>query len=206
MLKIFGRVTSINVRKVLWACGELGIAYEREDWGSGFADPRSPQFLALNPNGLVPAIRDGEFVLWESNAIIRYLGEKHGGLIPDDIAQRAIMSQWLSWQASELNPAWSYAVAGLIRRLPGFDDKDRRAASIAAWTAKMGVLEARLAETGAHVGGEDLTLADIALGLSVHRWLHCPFEDKPALPAVAAYHARVSARPAARDLLVAAMP
>lgn len=199
MLKILGRVTSINVRKVLWTCGELGVAYDREDWGAGFADPRQPAYRALNPNALVPVIRDGDFVLWESNAIIRYLGEKHGGLIPADIEQRAVMGQWLSWQASELNPAWSYAVAGLIRKLPGYDDERRRAASIAAWTEKMAILEARLAQTGAYVAGAEITLADIALGLSVHRWLLCPFEDKPDLPQARAYHDKLAARLAARD-------
>lgn len=206
MLKILGRVTSINVRKVLWTCGELGIAYEREDWGAGFADPKTPEFRRLNPNALVPVIIDDGFVLWESNAIIRYLGEKHGGLIPADIETRAMMSQWLSWQSSELNPAWGYAVAKLIRKLPGYDDESRFAASIKAWGEKMGMLEARLAETGAFVAGEDFTIADIALGLSVHRWLQCPFADKPEMPAARAYRDRLAARPAAREWVVAGMP
>lgn len=197
MLKILGRVQSINVRKVLWACGELGVAHEREDWGPGHSDIKSPEFLALNPNGQIPVIVDDGFVLWESNAILRYLGEKHGGLIPQDIKARAVMSQWLSWQSSELNPAWSYAVAKLVRKAPGHDDAARLAGSIAAWTAKMDLLETRLEETRAFAAGEAFTLADIALGLSVHRWLACPFEDKKPMPAATAYHDRLAARPAA---------
>lgn len=206
MLKILGRVTSINVRKVLWACGELDIAYEREDWGAGFADPKLPAFRKLNPNALVPVIIDEGFVLWESNAIIRYLGEKHGGLIPDDIRTRAIMGQWLSWQSSELNPAWSYAVAKLIRNMPGFDDAVRLKASIAAWGEKMEMLDDHLAIAGPFVAGERFSIADIVLGLSVHRWLACPFEDKPDMPAARAYRDRLAARPAAREWLVPTMP
>ncbi len=79
MLDILGKIPSINVRKVLWTCAELQLPFEREDWGAGFRSPNTPEFLALNPNGLVPVLRDGDLVLWESNTIIRYLATRYGG-------------------------------------------------------------------------------------------------------------------------------
>lgn len=102
MLQILGKAPSINVRKVLWACAELNIPFEREDWGAGYRSTDVPEFLALNPNGLVPVIRDGDFVLWESNAIIRYLANRFGGepLYPADPQPRARIDQWIDWQAS----------------------------------------------------------------------------------------------------------
>lgn len=112
MTKILGRITSINVRKVMWALDELGLPYEREDWGLPLRDPKVPQFLALNPNGQVPVFIEGEFVLWESNAILIYLAERAGQLLSTQMEPRALALQWLGWQASELNPSWGYAVPG----------------------------------------------------------------------------------------------
>ncbi len=189
MLNILGKLPSINVRKVLWACAELRIPHEREDWGAGFRSTDTPAFLALNPNGLVPVIRDGDFVLWESNTILRYLANAHDGasLYPAEPKQRARVDQWLDWQASDLNRAWVYAFLALVRKAPGHGDEQAIAASTAAWTKQMRVLETRLADTGAFVAGAEFSLADIAIGLSVHRWFGTPFE-KPAMPAVEAYY------------------
>ena len=194
MLKVLGRVTSINVRKALWALDELGVAYMREDWGMPVRDPKVPEFLALNPNGQVPVLVEGEFVLWESNAILIYLAEREGALLPDQLAQRALTLQWLGWQASELNRPWGYAVNALIRKTPGYDDPARIADSMARWTAKMEILEAELAR-GSTVIGSGFTVADIALGLSVHRWMSIP-ADKTPLPAVADYYEGLMSREA----------
>src|SRR5690606_20011150 len=142
MLKVLGRVTSINVLKVLWALDELGLGYEREDWGLPLRDPKVPEFLALNPNGQVPVVIDGEFVLWESNAILIYLAEREGQLLPEQLELRALALQWLGWQASELNPPWGYAVNALIRKTARYDDPARIADSMARWSAKMEILEA----------------------------------------------------------------
>jgi glutathione S-transferase len=195
MLKVLGRVTSINVRKALWALDELGLAYEREDWGLPLRDPKVPEFLALNPNGQVPVLVENGFVLWESNAILIYLAEREGKLLPDQLEARALVLQWLGWQAAELNPPWGYAVNALIRRTPGYEDPAKVADSMAKWTVKMDILEAQLARTGAYVAGTDFTIADIAMGLSVHRWLSIPV-DKKELPAVAEYYEHLMSREA----------
>ena len=195
MLRVLGRVTSINVRKVLWALDELGLGYEREDWGMPLRDPKVPEFLDLNPNGQVPVVIEGEFVLWESNAILIYLAEREGQLLPEQLELRALALQWLGWQASELNPPWGYAVNALIRKTPGYDDPARIADSMTRWTAKMEILEAALASTGTGYIGAGFSIADIALGLSVHRWMSISAEKKE-LPAVADYYERLMSREA----------
>ena len=195
MLKVLGRVTSINVRKVLWALDEIGLGYDREDWGLPLRDPKVPEFLALNPNGQVPVLIEGQFVLWESNAILIYLAEREGKLLPRQLEQRALTLQWLTWQATELNAPWGYAVNALIRKTPGYDDPARVAKSISAWGERMEILEAQLGHGEAYVSGGEFTIADIALGLSVHRWMSIPAE-KQELPAVAAYYERLMSREA----------
>lgn len=193
MLKVLGRITSINVRKVLWALDELGLPCEREDWGLPLRDPKVPEFLALNPNGQVPVLVEGQFVLWESNAILIYLAEREGKLLPAQLEQRALTLQWLGWQAAELNPAWGYAVNALIRKTPGFDDAGRIAGSMAKWGEKMAILEQAIDRP--HMVGDALTIADIALGLSIHRWMSIQIE-KPEFPNIADYYQRLKRREA----------
>lgn len=197
MLNVLGRVTSINVRKVLWALDELDLAYQREDWGLPIRDPKVPEFLALNPNGQVPVLVDNGFALWESNAILVYLAERDqaSSLLPRDIQLKALVLQWLGWQVSDLNPTWMYAIHALIRRTPGYDDTARTADSLARWGAKMEVLEAQLSRGEGFVTGAQFTIADIALGLSIHRWMAVPGE-KRVLPAIDDYYQRLLERPA----------
>lgn len=194
MLRILGRLSSLNVRKAVWLCAELGISFDREDWGSGFRDPRAEDFLALNPNALVPVIVDGGFVLWESSAILRYLAAKFGGeaLFGEGLEQRAIVDQWFSWQATDLNTAWTYAVQALVRKRADYDNPALLAQSISAWTSSMAILEGQLSRTGAFVAGEAFSLADIGMGLAVQRWLAPEFE-KPDFPHVHAYYERLKA-------------
>ncbi len=173
MLKILGRITSINVRKVLWAADEMGLSYEREDWGLPIRDPKEPDFLKLNPNAQVPVIVDDGFVLWESAAVMRYLGELHGSdLWPDDIKERAMVDQWLTWQGTELNPAWAYAVFALLRKNPAFTDPERIAKSVADWSRVMGIFEDRLQVAGDFVANGRFSLADIVLALSSASLVH----------------------------------
>lgn len=187
MLRIIGKASSINVRKVLWACEEIGIAYARED---------SAPEMARNPNGLVPVIVDGDFVLWESNTILRYLANKWvaTALLPTEPRARAEVDRWIDWQATEFNTAWRYAFSALVRRNPVFDDPRQIDASKADWARMLGILDDVLSSQ-AYVAGDDFTLADIPIGLSVNRWFMTPM-DKPAFPAVSAYYDRLSQRPA----------
>jgi len=193
MLKILGKATSINVRKVLWTCDELDLAYEREDWGSGFRATDNPAFLQLNPNAMVPVLIDGELVLWESNTICRYLCAQYGQgkLLPSAPAARAAVEKWMDWQLADLNNSWRYAFMSLVRHSPAHQDAGQLAAGIDGWNKMMGVLEQQLQATGAYVCGEQFTLADIVLGLSVKRWLMAPI-TRPDYPAIAAYHARLA--------------
>lgn len=195
-LKILGRTSSINVRKVLWTCKELAIDYTREDWGIGFSPTQEPAFLALNPNAQIPVILDENGVFWESNTICRYLAGKHQGehLLPTEPAARARIEQWMDWQATELNPSWGYVFHSLVRKNPDFQDPQRLQAGIQGWNAKMGILEQQLKRTGAYVAGTTFSLADILIGLSVHRWRRTPMA-RPDYPAVAAYMERLSQRP-----------
>ncbi|WDZ95942.1 glutathione S-transferase [Herbaspirillum sp. WKF16] len=188
MLTIYGKDSSINVRKVLWACAELGIDYARQDWGAGFRSTREPSFLAMNPNAMVPVIDDGGFVLWESNSILRYLAGQYGdgSLYPAPPRERARIDQWMDWQASDLNRAWSYAFMSLVRKSPAHGDAQQVASSLESWSGFMRVLEQQLRQTGAFVAGPAFTLADIPVGLSLVRWFATPFA-RPELPAVAAY-------------------
>ncbi|MNG81142.1 Glutathione S-transferase GstB [compost metagenome] len=196
MLRILGRASSINVRKVLWTCAEIDLAFEREDWGVGFAPTDSPEFLALNPNAMVPVIQDGDFTLWESNTIIRYLATRYGdaALYPAEAQARARVDQWIDWQASDLNRSWSYPFMSLVRHSPAHQDRQALSAGCAEWSKYMQILERQLQATGAYVAGDTFTLADIAIGLSVNRWFETPLQH-PSLPAVAAYYERLSQRP-----------
>jgi glutathione S-transferase len=199
MLRVLGRSSSINVRKVLWTCAEIGLAFEQEPWGSGARATDTPEFLALNPNALVPVIQDGPLVLWESNTICRYLASRHGrvDLLPAGAAERAPVEQWMDWQATELNNAWRHAFLARVRHSPAHEDEAQVAASVAGWNRHMRMLDAQLERTGAHVAGAAFTLADIVLGLSAYRWSRTPME-RPALPSVQAYLTRLAQRPAFR--------
>ncbi|MGF6569192.1 glutathione S-transferase [Paraburkholderia fungorum] len=195
MLQILGKTSSINVRKVLWTCTELGLSFEQEDWGAGFRSPDTPEFRALNPNAMVPVIRDGDFVLWESNSIIRYLAGRYRGesLYPADPCERARCDQWIDWQASELNRSWSYAFLALVRHSPAHQDSQQIALSCANWSKHMAIVERQLEHTGAFIAGNAFSLADIPIALSANRWLETPLEHDD-FPALAAYMTRLGER------------
>lgn len=196
MLRILGKASSINVRKVLWTCAELRIPFEREDWGSGFKSTNDAQFLALNPCAMVPVIQDGDFTLWESNSIIRYLVSRYDGsqLYPLESMARARIDQWIDWQASELNRSWSYAFMSLVRQSLEHQDSTALAVGIEQWSKNMAILDRQLDKTGAYVSGEQFSLADIPIGLSVNRWFETPLAH-PDFAAVQAYYERLSLRP-----------
>ncbi|GJJ04180.1 glutathione S-transferase [Duganella rhizosphaerae] len=195
MLTILGKSSSINVRKVLWTCAEIGLDYRLEEYGSGFQPTTTPEFLRMNPNGMVPVIIDDGQSLWESNTICRYLAGKHGrtDLLPAEPMARAQVEKWMDWQATELNNAWRYAFMAMIRQSPAHGDAAALVASVAEWNRLMGMLDAQLVASGPFVCGEVMTLADIVLGLSANRWRAMPMA-RPSLAAVDAWFARLSER------------
>jgi glutathione S-transferase len=205
-MRILGRISSINVRKVLWAADELGLSYQREDWGLPLRDPKTPEFRALNPNGQVPVlVEDDGFALWESNAILLHLAEAHGALLPASGRARSVALQWLGWQATDLNNAYHYAFVALVRRAADHDDPAQIARSAERWRSAMRILDGQLEKTGAFVAGDTFTVADIALGLCIHRWYGTPIE-RPGLAHVARYYDMLRARPQARPHFDPAVP
>lgn len=192
-MKLLGRLSSINVRKVAWTLDELGIAFEREDWGMGFRDPKTPDYRALNPNAQIPTLIDGDFVLWESNTIIRYLANAYGddSFFPSEPRRRARLEQWIDWQATDLNTAWRVAFPALARGQ--IADPNAVAASVSAWNEKIALLDAHLAASGPYLCGEAFTLGDVVTALSLHRWLCTPM-TRPTLAAAESYYARMRER------------
>ena len=201
MLKIWGRLSSINVQKVVWCANELGLRYERVDAGRQFGLVDTPDYRRLNPNGMVPVIDDDGFVLWESNAIVRYLGAKHGSgsLWPSALTERADAERWMDWQCTELSPAMRDAFIQWVRT-PA-DQRDDAAAqrSARATLPLLQILDAQLAGR-AHVCGAAFTMADIPLGCAAHRWFGLPTQHGD-FPHLRAWYERLMQRPAVRDLL-----
>lgn len=194
MLTIHGRINSINVQKVVLACEELRLPYRRHDVGGAFGGVDTPDFKAMNPNGLVPVLIDGDLVLWESNAIVRYLGAEYGvGLLwPADPAQRALSDRWMDWAAFTLYPAYAPAFMGLIRTPPERRDAAAIAASIERTHPAIAILDHAL-EGKPYLSGERPTIGDIGLLPSVFRWLNMPV-DRPPAPNVEAWCARLAER------------
>ncbi|MFC0348199.1 glutathione S-transferase family protein [Undibacterium danionis] len=197
MLKILGKASSINVRKVLWTCAEIDLAFELNEFGSGTPNAiDTPEFLALNPNGMVPVIQNDEGTLWESNTICRYLATRYQrvDLLPQNAMLRAQVEKWMDWQATELNNAWRYAFMATVRHSAAHQNSDAIAHSVREWNRHMAILDQRLQTTQAFVGGEQFSLADIVLGLSLNRWRSAPIAHA-TLPALDAYFERLSLRP-----------
>ena len=197
MLKVYGRANSINVRKVLWMLGEVGLEYEREDWGRGFRPTEEPEFRKINPVGVVPVIDDGDFRLRESHTIVRYLAAKHErtDLYPKDIRTRATIESWMDWAATEFANGMRPVFHALIVKNPAF--VDRVEAGIEEWTGQMQVLDAQLSASGPYVMGKGFTIGDIPVGMVVNRWFSVPFQ-KPEFKAVSAYYDTLSQRAAYR--------
>ncbi|MDX2157485.1 MAG: glutathione S-transferase family protein [Hyphomicrobiaceae bacterium] len=198
-MRIYGRANSINVRKVLWMCEEVGQSYEREDWGRGYRDTGEPEFRRLSAFGVVPVVDDDGFILRESNTIVRYLASKFARheLYPTAIRDRARCEQWMDWAATDAYQGIRPVFLGLqVKMAPYKDDASGIKAGIAEWTRQMQRLEAHLAASP-FVAGASFTVGDVPVGLIVNRWFGIPFE-KPDLPALAAYYDRLAERPAYR--------
>ena len=202
MLKVWGRTSSVNVQKVLWCCEELGLLYERVDAGGPFGGTDAPEYLAMNPNGLVPTVSDDGFTLWESNTIVRYLVHKYGTgtLGAEDPMGRALAEKWMDFQLGTLFPAFRAGFLGLTRTPPEERDPDGIAASLRATARLLAVLDAHL-EGGTFVAGEGLGVGDLALGPVVYRWLNIEIE-RPDLPNLERWHERLTERPAYRKTVM----
>jgi glutathione S-transferase len=196
MLDILGRSSSINVRKVLWCATELGLPFANRELGNVAGELQASDYLSLNPNGKVPTIVDGDFTMWESNAICRFLAARAGrvDLLPAAPAARAHVEQWMDWQATDLNVSWRYAFLHLIRKSPAHADPAAAQASVVEWNRHMAMLDGQLAKTGAYITGDQFTLADLVIGVSTVRWKLTPIE-RMQLPAVEAWFGRISERP-----------
>jgi len=201
MLLIWGRLTSINVKKVVWAAQELGIPFERRDAGGAFGIVATPEFRKLNPNSLIPVIEDGGFVLYESNTIVRYLCAKHaaGTLYPDDLTARFDAERWMDWQQTTLNRASRDVFWQLIRTKPEERDHAAMERSRTATDALFAQLDAHLAGRD-FIGGARFGMADIPLGVEAHRWYGLPIDRTPR-PNVERWFAALKGRDAARGIL-----
>jgi glutathione S-transferase len=199
MRKLWGRANSSNVMKVIWVLEELGLPYERIDAGGAFGRTDTPEYRAMNPNSLVPTLQEDDFVLWESNAILRYLCAANvpdSPMFPRDLHARASIDRWMDWQQTTLNAPISPVFWGLVRTPPEQRDMDAIGRGIQATGQVLGRLDAVLARVP-YVAGPVFTLADIPLGVHIHRWFFFPVE-KPALPHVRAWYDRLLERPAYR--------
>jgi glutathione S-transferase len=199
MLKVWGRVNSVNVKKVLWMLDETGIPYDRSDAGLEHGVVDTPEYRAMNPNGRVPTIEDGGFVLWESNSILRYLAMKHGSaLYPADPAARASADRWMDWQLSTLSPAERNLFWGLVRTPAAKRDMASVMAAMKAAATCWAMVDAWIAKHGGpYLDGAQMTIADIVLGCYARRWFgpEVQVEGMPVLPALAGWYAAVGERP-----------
>jgi glutathione S-transferase len=202
MLKIWGRNNSVNVQKVLWCCEEMDVKYERIDAGGQFGVVNTPQYRALNPNGLVPTIEDGPFVLWESNAIVRYLTAKHspGKLWPEDLKVRAEADKWMDWSSTVFWPAFRPLFWNLVRT--PIDQRDAKAMEDSRMkTAEvLGYLDAHLKHRE-YIAGDELTMGDIPMGCAVWRWFGLDLE-RPELPQVERWFNVLKQRPAYQSVVL----
>ncbi|MGF7161465.1 glutathione S-transferase [Rhodoligotrophos appendicifer] len=203
MLTVWGRANSINVQKVMWTIGELGLEHERIPTGGSFKGTDRPEYRAMNPGGLVPTIKDGETILWESNAIVRYLASRYGGepLWPLDPAKRADADRWMDWSLSEVSPSLTPVFFATVRKPKAQHD----AAAIAQAAERLHPVFRRIDDVlgrSEFIAGPALTMGDIAIGAYVARYVRMPIE-RPALANVQRYMDVLSSRPAfAKHILI----
>jgi len=193
-LTLWGRKNSINVMKTVWCLDELGLPFERIDVAGEFGIRNAPEYPTLNPNLTVPTLRDGEFVLWESNVIVRYLSEKHGKgtLFPAEPERRWLAEQWMDWMQTRLNPPMSIILRQLVRTPPAERDLAAVEAAQKSATEAWQIMEAHLASRP-YMTGDTFTMGDIPVGAAVYRWYAFAIE-RPALPHVEAWYERLQAR------------
>ncbi len=199
MRTVWGRANSSNVMKVVWLLEELSLPYERIDVGGPFGRTRDPDYMAMNPNCVVPTLQEDAFTLWESNVILRYLAACHADGTahwPADPCARADMDRWMDWQQTTMAPPQSAVFQGIVRTAPA----ERDEAAIGAAFVKAGdawsLLDAQLRRRD-YVAGPQFSLADICNGVHVHRWFSFD-RERPHQPHLRAWYDRLLERPAYR--------
>jgi glutathione S-transferase len=197
MITIWGRANSVNVQKVLWLCDELALPFSRIDAGLQFGRNTEPEYLAMNPMGKVPALVDGDYVLWESNSILRYLVMQYGAssqLYPAAPRARASVDRWLDWVLSALQPAERPVFWAIVRTPDAQRDTAKLATDIdnvaKLWKMLDGHLQGRF-----YIEGETFTLADIVLGAYAKRWFGLPGVERASLPNLERWYQRLATRP-----------
>ena len=196
-LKIWGRANSVNVQKVLWCLAELDLAYERIDAGMAFGKNNEPAYLAMNPNGRVPTLVEGDFVLWESNSVMRYLAMAYGQgspVYPEAPKRRAGVDRWLDWTLSTVQPVDRPVFWALVRTPPDKRDMAAIQRDVDAEAVVWRIADAQLASRR-FIEGDDFTLADIALGAYARRWLGVEGVSKPKLAHLDRWFAQFATRP-----------
>jgi glutathione S-transferase len=195
MLKIWGRTDSSNVQKVLWCCGELGLDFDRVDLGGKFGGNKEKPYLEKNPNGLVPTLEDGDFILWESNSIMRYLVDKygHGRLLPSAPEGRADANRWMDWQLTTLGPAIVPLFWGLVRTPTDKRDPKTINSALEKTSNAWKIVDHQLTNRS-YIVGDDLTLGDIPLGVWAYRWFNLPIE-RPKFANIDGWYQRLCKRP-----------
>jgi glutathione S-transferase len=201
VLTLWGRISSINVRKAVFTAQELGLPYQRIDAGGEFGIVQAPDYLARNPNALVPLLEDGDVQLWESNVIVRYLCARHspGRLYPLELPQRFDAERWMDWQQTTLNPAGRNAFFQWIRTPAERRNMDLIAQSTAATEPLLALLDEHLSRQP-FIAGDRLTMADIPIACELHRWQALP-QARPERPHLQRWYDALRARPAAHGVL-----
>jgi len=199
MLKIWGRISSINVRKVVLCAQMLNIPFQRIDAGLSFGVVNTPDYLMLNPNAMVPTIQDDEYTLWESNAIVRYLCARENQLYPADLHTRFMAEQWMDWQQTSLNRASGPAFVQWIRTPEAQRNHGLIAQSVAATEPLLGLLDQRL-QKQAFVAGEQISMADLPIACEVHRWWGLP-QNRRQWPHLERWYAQMRQQPGAAGVL-----
>jgi glutathione S-transferase len=200
MIKIWGRNTSSNVQKVMWAVAEMSLPHERIDVGGAFGKTKEPAYLAMNPNALVPTLEEEDgFTLWESNSIVRYLAARHASrtLEPADLRTRALAHKWMDWQLSVMGPAITPVFWGLIRTPPEKRDANAIAAGKGRTIEAAQMLDGQLAKTE-YVAGDAFSYGDIPVGVMTYRYVQLIPERLPT-PHLDRWYAAISSRQAFRD-------
>ena len=202
MLRILGRPNSYNTQKVLWLLDELATPFTLELYGLEHGGNHTPDYNKLNPNELVPTLIEDDFVLWESNSIMRYLvaTKGQGRFLPADARGQARANQWLDWALTTLTPAITPAFWGLIRSKPEQRDMTKINESVAKTNNAMAMLDRYLGETP-YVAGKEISIGDIPVGILAYRFYELPIERRK-FANLEAWYARLTARPAYRQRIM----